>query len=127
MRLKIKVLSIVMGAVLGMAGVGGISSAYAYCPVPTSESHPDYESNCGIWICLPGGFPSDCSKQKDAFYKRLRNLSCAPLPSYTLCTGSSDAGISATRRMEEIERGDGYIYRRYVEIDMHGNIYKFYY
>lgn len=128
MGMKLRALTFVMGAVLGMAGVGGISSAYAYCPNPDSEDHPDYEAHCGIWICLPGGFPSDCSSQYDAFLGRIRDFSCPVLPSYTLCTGNEDnSNISARRMTEQVERGDGYRERRYIEINIEGNISKYYY
>ena len=52
----------------------------------TNENMTTAEKDCAIWICLPGGFPSDCSAVHDRFKWRIRNHK-PPLPDYAGCVG----------------------------------------
>lgn len=67
----------------------------------------DYDKQCGIWICLPGGFPSDCGAQKSAFIQRLgpgRLKPCGDLlPDYGRCI----AEITASMNPDDIPLGTG--------------------
>lgn len=49
--------------------------------MPVSAASQD---DCAIWLCLPTGFPSGCSKAKRAFVKRIKKFK-PPLPSFTSC------------------------------------------
>ncbi len=40
---------------------------------------------CAIWICLPGGFPSECSGAYSEFKKRIKK-GRDPLPRLSSCT-----------------------------------------
>ena len=72
------------------------NAAFAHCPQPSNPSDPHYQPHCGIWLCLPGGFPSDCSQQKNAFQHRLSHVhkGCSPLPDYSRCTGGAGNGTA---------------------------------
>lgn len=57
------------------------------------------ETECSIWLCLPGGFPMGCAAAYAAFIKRVTNLPPKPpLPPWGSCA-VSDGRMSA---------GDGY-------------------
>jgi len=73
--------------VFAVTGLTNMSKAYALCPQPTSDSDPHYQSHCGIWLCLPGGFSEGCSSQKRAFKSRLKTRKCSALPRYSGCSG----------------------------------------
>ena len=47
------------------------------------------EADCGIWLCLPTGFPSGCGESKDAFKKRIKKFR-PPLPSFIGCMIKQD-------------------------------------
>lgn len=70
-----------------------LNDVQASCPHPTSQSDPNYQPHCGIWICLPGGFPSDCGEQKSAFISRVKQMidGCSPLPRYSGCADTQGA------------------------------------
>ena len=47
------------------------------------------DAECGIWLCLPTGFPSGCGESKDAFKKRIKKFK-PPLPSFIGCMIKQD-------------------------------------
>lgn len=53
--------------------------------MPVSAASQD---DCAIWLCLPTGFPSGCSKAKRAFVKRIKKFK-PPLPNIVSCLVSS--------------------------------------
>lgn len=96
------------------------SSANAQSISDTCGIGGGYEGHCGIWLCLPGGFPSDCGLQKSVFKSRLRKTirgSChSPLPRWSACsqegTGTAEIGrgyppcrAGYSLRREEDDRG----------------------
>lgn len=42
------------------------------------------DADCGIWLCLPQGFPSGCGDAKSAFKDRLKKFK-PPLPDFASC------------------------------------------
>lgn len=87
MKVMRKILFVSLLALGAFVVMGYSNSAFAWCPQPSSPSDPDYQPHCGIWLCLPGGFPSDCGAQRSAFIRRIHKRGCSALPSYSNCTG----------------------------------------
>ena len=48
------------------------------------------QTDCGIWLCLPTGFPSGCGAEKAAFLHRMEHFK-SPLPSFASCSVGSDS------------------------------------
>ncbi len=49
------------------------------------------QSECAIWLCLPGGFPSGCSDARSALRDRIRDFK-SPLPSFSSCADNPPKG-----------------------------------
>jgi hypothetical protein len=45
------------------------------------------QAACGIWLCLPMGFPAGCGAEKAAFLHRMEHFK-SPLPSFSSCSVS---------------------------------------
>ncbi len=52
--------------------------------VLTQTANAASQSECAIWLCAPGGFPSGCSAAKSALKHRLRHGK-SPLPAFSSC------------------------------------------
>ena len=51
------------------------------------------QAECKIWLCLPGGFPSDCGDAHSAMKKRIKK-GRAPLPPFHECTADSSSSMT---------------------------------
>lgn len=68
-----------------------------------------YNEHCGIWICLPGGFPASCESQKKVFKSRLRKTirgSChSPLPRWSACSEDGSGTAKLGKGFEPCKQG----------------------
>ena len=61
----------------------------------------DRESECAIWLCLPGGFPEGCEAAKRSYVKRITSFTgghhprrkFTDLPRFDLCVDENPPGI----------------------------------
>lgn len=64
--------------------------------LPTQSAYAASEAECGIWLCLPAGFPSSCGPSKSAWKKRIKKGK-PPLPAFASCSnggsGSYEMGV----------------------------------
>lgn len=79
------------------------------------------QNDCGIWLCLPFGFPQSCESQASTYVKRLTELTggkhptrkWTSLPNYNLCGDQEDRQIGDTTvkaaQMTYWERQDAHI------------------
>lgn len=76
-------LVLVTAVTIGFAPVGS-----------TGEARAASESECAIWLCLPGGFPGGCEAAYSAMIARIKSLR-PPLPQFTACSvEASSNGMS---------------------------------
>ena len=57
----------------------------------TSPVQAASQSECAIWLCLPGGFPSGCGDAKSSMRHRVRNGK-PPLPDFSSCAVNAPEG-----------------------------------
>lgn len=67
-----------------------------FVPAVTGNIAYAASADCGIWLCLPMGFPSGCGDAKKAFIKRIKKFK-PPLPNFASCLykGALPAGSAA--------------------------------
>ena len=53
------------------------------------QSYAASDDECGIWLCLPFGFPSGCGGSKSAFKHRIKH-GHSPLPNISECGGDDN-------------------------------------
>lgn len=75
--------------VLAMTGLATLIMGTSSQPAAAASN-----DECGIWLCLPGGFGSGCSGPKREFIKRIthRPKPKPPLPPYMSCSGGKGSG-----------------------------------
>ncbi|MGD1336094.1 hypothetical protein ACP6H1_27250 [Vibrio harveyi] len=63
---------------------------------------------CGIWLCMPFGFPSGCGDAKKAFKDRIKHFK-SPLPPLHKCWFKSDnlPGVPATENVPSMGSKEG--------------------
>ncbi|MGO3768162.1 hypothetical protein ACT3T8_15875 [Halomonas sp. AOP1-B1-8] len=82
------------------------------------------DDECGIWMCLPTGFPEGCAASHAAMMKRVSEFK-SPLPAFSSCSAdNSDDGYSFEYGMAAIipprqectdwrDKGDGLVCSNY--------------
>lgn len=58
-----------------------------------SSSYAASQSECAIWLCLPGGFPTGCAAAHSAFRDRIKHGK-SPLPDLSSCIKGPDGATS---------------------------------
>jgi len=97
-----------MAAFLSIFLITGFSNqAQAYCPHPNlaDSATSQYQSHCGIWLCLPAGFGAGCAAQHSAFKSRLAKRRCDALPSYSNCTGGGNGSYQLGSAFQPCQDG----------------------
>ena len=69
---------------------------FAITSIKPSHAQSDKDLDCGIWICLPGGFPGGCEPYHDRLKERLKEGK-GPLISLSSCGGGSSKGTKYGR------------------------------
>ncbi len=79
-----------------------------------------YDGHCGIWICLPGGFPESCRPQKKVFDKRLdktiRGNCHSPVPRWSACSASGTGTAKLGKGFAPCKQG----FKRVIQEDDRG-------
>lgn len=61
----------IRSASIALAGTAAIAALASFAP--SSASAADYDMDCKLLLCMPGGFPSGCSDAFDHMMDRLRD------------------------------------------------------
>jgi|GEM_PF-1690218 len=101
---KLAIITLFLGAFM-TANILTSSPAHALCPQPTSQSDSHYTPHCGIWLCMPGGFPGGCGPQKSAFKSRVSTRRCSSLPRWSSCFGNDKGSYDEGKAYKPCKEG----------------------
>lgn len=85
-----------------IAAAAALALASGSASAISDNIRSDRESECAIWLCLPGGFAQGCSAAKKAYLERIHDVSkhgtrkYTDLPAFKYCKDENPEGIKDT-------------------------------